>query len=83
MKRRTGAARRTFEVVAFPVSPMRYWRIRPEPAKPGQYRGEIIHDVWEETFAQTYTEVGELHLVLATLRERRWRQGLIVVEARS
>jgi len=69
------------EVVAFPVVPSRYWLIRPEPGQPEFYRGALIHDEWAETLDRTYTEAGPLHLVLAALKDHRWRQGLpIIVE---
>ena len=69
------------EVIAFPVAPRRYWSVRPEPGAPGTYRGELVHDEWTDDFELTRTEVGELGLVVAALKDRRWRQGLpIVVE---
>ena len=69
------------EVVAFPAMPKRYWLVRPEPGKPGQFRGVLVHDEWEDDFQRVYTQAGAFPLVLDALKEHRWRQGLpIMVE---
>lgn len=81
MKRWAICERVVPEVVAFPARPARYWLIRPEHGKPGQFRGVLVHDDWEDIAERTSTQAGAFDLVLDALKQHHWRQGLpIIVE---